>query len=245
MSKISLDEVKQTLKQGNLTLISTKYENLDALIEVKCTEGHTFTDTFRNLRKTPICPICAETANLISKNKIKTKKGIRILAIDQATINCGWALFENKELIGHGVYCVNENYNVEQRISMVNQELIRMIKDYDPDAVYLEDIQLQDFSNQSPYSKVGILTFKTLAELLGVLKNTLYNLRQTFYIIPSATWRSYVGVKGRSRSDKKKSGQLIVQQKYGFLVKNDESDAILLGEYGVFNYRPKVEMIKW
>ena len=63
--------------------------------------------------------------------------------------------------------------------------------------------------------------------------------------MPPGVWRSAVGVKGRSRSDKKKSGQLIVKQRYGEIYANDESDAILIGLYGIRQDFSKPEMMSW
>lgn len=231
---------REFLEGYGFKLISTTYSSLDTPIEIECEKGHRFQNTMREFRKVPICPICAENPFTSSKEKqTKKKKGFRVLALDQATVKSGWALFEGKELINHGVISINEKLSTPARISQVNEELIRKINLYQPDKVLIEDIQLQE-KNQNA---LGITTFKVLAELLGVLQNTLETYKIEYEIVPPATWRAAVGVKGRTRNDKKKSGQLIVKQLYNQIFSNDESDAILIGKYEIDKIQP--EIVNW
>ena len=78
-----------------------------------------------------------------------------------------------------------------------------------------------------------VSTFKVLAKLQGVLEYVAKKSEVNYYIIPPATWKHNTGVTGRSRPDQKKSAQLIVQRLYNVQATQDESDAILLGKYGV------------
>lgn len=231
---------REFLEGYGFKLISTTYSSLDTPIEIECEKGHRFQNTMREFRKVPICPICAENPFTSNKEKqTKKKKDFRVLALDQATVKSGWALFEGKELINHGVISINEKLSTPARISQVNEELIRKINLYQPDKVLIEDIQLQE-KNQNA---LGITTFKVLAELLGVLQNTLETYKIEYEIVPPATWRAAVGVKGRTRNDKKKSGQLIVKQLYNQIFSNDESDAILIGKYEIDKIQP--EIVNW
>lgn len=245
MSTIKREEIVEQLKKNQLILLSSSYKNLDTPLEVQCEKGHVFRETWRHLREIPMCPICAEQAEATQEKKIKkTKKGYRVLAFDQATVNTGWSLYEAGKLIGHGVIKIPEKYETIDRISQVNQEIKRRIKEYAPDKVLLEDIQLQENGGFNS-NVVGITTFKVLAELLGALTLSLHDMKVDYELVPPATWRAHVGVKGRSRTDKKKSGQLIVRQQYGITAVNDETDAILLGRYGADKYGKKVELIEW
>ena len=241
MSTIKIADIRKQLEENDLELLSITYKNLDTPLEVKCGKGHIFRETWKRLRDIPMCPICAEQAESSREGKIKRKKGYRVLAFDQATINTGWALYEDGKLIGHGVIKIPEKYATIDRYSQVNQEVKRRVRDYVPDLVLLEDIQLQE----SGSGVVGITTFKILAELLGILTLSLHDLGINYEVIPPASWRAHVGVKGRSRADKKKSGQLIVRQQYGLTIVNDEADAILLGRYGADKWGRPIEMMKW
>ena len=62
--------------------------------------------------------------------------------------------------------------------------------------------------------------------------------------MPSQVWRKGIGIKGRTRTDRKRSAQQFVKQEYDINVSEDEADAICLGRYGIKNcISPKV--IKW
>ena len=235
---------REYLEELGFKLISTVYSTLDTPIEIECEKGHRFQNTMREFRKVPICPICASNPFETKKedNANRKKKGYRVLGVDQATVKSGWAVFENKELIAHGVISIDDKLPTAARISQVNEELIRKIKQYEPDKVVIEDIQLQEGPNQNA---LGITTFKILAELLGVLQNTLETYKIEYEIVPPATWRSAAGVKGRTRNDKKKSGQLIVKQLYNTIFSNDESDAILIARYAAKGKVPEPRILSW
>lgn len=78
---------------------------------------------------------------------------------------------------------------------------------------------------------MGVTVFETLARLQGILMETCFELEIPYKICPTNTWRAHCGVKGVSRSDKKKSMQLLVKKWYDVSVSNDEADAIGIGKY--------------
>lgn len=86
--------------------------------------------------------------------------------------------------------------------------------------------------------------FKKLAQLQGVLKDFLYDNDTPYKVVHSQTWRAKTGVKGRSRTDKKKSAQLLVKKQYDISVTQDEADAILMGTWAVIDAK-KNEMIEF
>lgn len=101
-----------------------------------------------------------------------------------------------------------------------------MIDQWHPNEVIFEDIQLQ----KDEFGE-NVITYKTLAMLQGVLKNYCYEHGVPYKIVPPGTWREHSGVKGKTRSDRKKSGQIRVKYFYNLDVSNDVADAILLGRY--------------
>lgn len=113
-----------------------------------------------------------------------------------------------------------------------------MVKKYKPDEVVLEDIQLQKFGNGDE----AVLVFKKLAHLQGVLENYFYESGYPYNIVPPATWRAFSKIKGKTRTEKKRSAQLKVKELYDISVTQDEADAILIGQWAVDNYK-KNEMI--
>ena len=106
-----------------------------------------------------------------------------------------------------------------------------MIEKWKPDCIALEDIQLQKFNNMSGEITEAVVTYKKLAHLQGVLKNYIYEKGIPYIIVPPATWRAFSNVKGKSRTDKKKSAQLIVKSKYDVSLTQDEADAVLITAY--------------
>ena len=107
-----------------------------------------------------------------------------------------------------------------------------MIQSYNPDLIVFEDIQLQKFDGGEQ-----VLTYKKLAHLQGVLENYCYENGFIFKVVPPATWRAHNQVKGKTRSDKKKSAQLIVKDLYDINCSTDEADAILIGKWAAHDRR--------
>ena len=154
-----------------------------------------------------------------------------IIALDQSTQLTGYAIFQDKDLIAHGVFSPSGDY--EHRIVKLRQWLLDKLEPLKSNVeVYFEDIQLQDLGGGS----IGITTFKKLAHVQGALIVTCIEEDIPYTIVPAATWRKTCGVKGRVRSEYKPAAQAHVLEKYGIQATEDEADAICIGEYGVKNF---------
>ena len=154
-----------------------------------------------------------------------------IIALDQSTQLTGYAIFQDKDLIAHGVFSPSGDY--EHRIVKLRQWLLDKLDPLKPNVeVYFEDIQLQDLGGGS----IGITTFKKLAHVQGALIVTCIEENIPYTIVPAATWRKTCGVKGRVRNEYKPAAQAHVLEKYGIQATEDEADAICIGEYGVKNF---------
>ena len=204
----------------------------------KCPNGHENYFTFEYWRRHPQCPICKSNKYFTMNDSAPKAKGFRILAFDQASITSGWSVFDDKELIKFGHWDSNGNHSTE-RIMQTKQWVASMIQMWKPDQVIFEDIQLQKFDGGEQ-----VLTYKKLAHLQGVLKNYCYENGIVYKIVPPATWRGYNDVKGRSRTDKKASAQMIAQQLYQINPTQDEADAILIGRWAAFDRQSNM-MIKF
>ena len=239
MSKLQYNDVKQEIEQSGWKLLSTTYSNLKTDLELECPEGHLVYCCLNKFRNKPICPTCKNNP-LSNFNENATKKqGYRILAIDQATITSGWAIYENDALYKYGKWTTDGKGHIE-RVSKTKYWLASMISKWQPDLIILEDIQLQKFDGQSE----GVLTYKKLAALQGVLINYIYESGISYQIIPPATWRNFNEIKGRTRNDQKKNAQLKVKRLYDISVTQDEADAILIGRYGA-NKHKQNQMIEF
>lgn len=108
-----------------------------------------------------------------------------------------------------------------------------MIQKYNPDEVILEDIQLQKFGE----GEEAVVVYKKLAHLQGVLMNYFFESGLPFKVVPPATWRAASKIKGKTRTEKKKSAQLKIKDLYDVSVTQDEADAILIGKWAVEEHK--------
>lgn len=71
-------------------------------------------------------------------------------------------------------------------------------------------------------------TYKTLCEVIGMFKTLAFLNDLDFYIYPAATWRSKVNLKGKGRTQVKRTAVQMVQELYNIKVAQDTSEAILI-----------------
>jgi hypothetical protein len=117
-----------------------------------------------------------------------------------------------------------------------------MIENWRPDMIGLEGIQFQE---ESGGQKMSVTVFQTLARLQGILMETCYSAKIKFEVCPTNTWRHSCGVKGRSRTDKKRSMQLLAKQWYDITVSEDEADAIGIGHHLVNHITKNTTVTNW
>ena len=234
MSTINIYSVSNALEAEGWKLISDSYKNLKTPLEMQCPAGHKQEQTFDNWRKHKICDICmAGDPYKVKKNKVP-KKGTdvqRILALDAATSITGYAIYDDKVLVGYGTFRTNAALPATERINQVKNWLKAAIKQYDPDFIGLENIQLQKYGMKA--ADVQVKTFQTLANLQGVLLDVIFEACIDHDLVYPSEWRSYCGVNDgdQHRDAKKKQAQAKVKIWYDIECTEDESDAICIGKY--------------
>lgn len=238
MSKIKVEEIQKELEKYGWKLISDEYENLDSQLEFRCEEGHTVYSSWKKIRNKRECPICErnEFKNQNTKITPKDKSKRRTLALDQSTRINGWSIYDDNQLVKYGVFISKKEDEIE-RIAEIKNWLINMIHEWSPDYCALEGLQYQQ--------NMGVTVFETLARLQGVLMTTCYELNIPFGLCPTNTWRHHCGVKGRLRTDRKRSMQLLAKQWFDVSVTDDEADAIGIGKYAAECLNKKVEVFQW
>lgn len=148
----------------------------------------------------------------------------RLLALDQSSRITGWAVFEDKKLLNYGKFTITDDRG-EVRLYKIRQKVKELIETYNINEVVMEDIQLQE-------SKINnIATFKILAQVLGVIQELLVELDIPQAAVVSSSWKSTLGIKGRTRPDQKRNAAAWVQQTYGIEPSQDTVDAICIGEH--------------
>lgn len=229
MSRINIEDIRKELEQKGWKLLSEEYKNLDSLLLMQCPKGHQPLISWKKARTKLECPICEKNSYTNSSLKVMPKSGKnRILSLDQATYNCGWSIFDDRNLIKYGIYHLSNDEEIV-RINKLKNWFISMISNWKPDYIAIEGIQYQD--EVAGKGKMGITVFQTLARLQGVLLDTCYDLKIPVEVCPTNTWRNHCGVKGRYRADKKKSMQLLAKEWYNVDLSDDEADAIGIGHY--------------
>ena len=238
MARITLEEIAQVLAEDNWKVISTDYQNLDTEMEFQCAEGHTVFAPWKKIRTKRECPVCKQNGFKENKPIIieKNKKENRVLALDQATHNTGWAIFDGDQLIKYGIFETSTEKEIE-RFHQVKEWLISMIENWKPDIIGIEGIQYQ--------KNFGVTTFQTLARLQGILMELCFEMKVPFEICPTNTWRAHCGVKGQSRSDKKASMQRLIKDWFDISLSDDAADAIGIGKYVAETHKKRTEIVNW
>lgn len=230
---INIYTVQNHLEAEGWKLISTSYKNLNTELEMECPNGHKQLQTYGTWRKRPICEICeAGDRYKVKKNKVpaKTADTTRILALDAATNTTGYSIYDNGTLVSYGVYKVKEG-NSEQRINEMKKWLRAAIEEWEPDFVGCEHIQLQAYGGSN---KMQVETYRILANLQGVILDTLFEACIDHDLVYATEWRKYCGVgEGTGRENKKKQAQDKVKLWYDQDCTQDEADAICIGKYFV------------
>lgn len=150
----------------------------------------------------------------------------RLLALDQASKVTGWAIFEDGELKSYGKISLDDP-NTDTRLVQLRQDIQTLVADYNIDEVIFEDIQQQNNVANN------VQTFKVLAEVYGVVSELLQELQIPHSTVFAASWKSTLGIKGRTRAEQKKNAQLYVEQNYGIHVIQDIADAVCIGTHHI------------
>lgn len=246
MGTINIYTVKNALEAENWQLISEVYKNLKTPIEMMCPCGHKQEQTFDYWRKHKICDICmAGDPYKVKKNKVP-KKGTdtqRILGLDAATGVTGYSIYDNKVLVGYGAFKTSTSLQAVERINQVKNWLKAALKEWEPDFVGVENIQLQKYGNRD--TDVQVKTFQTLANLQGVLLDTIFEACIDSDLVRPSEWRSYCGIADgdQHRDARKKAAQAKVKIWYDINCTEDEADAICIGKY--FCGKIKNNKVNW
>ena len=147
-----------------------------------------------------------------------------LLALDQSSQTSGYSIFTDGKLTDYGKFTFTDS-DVGARLTKIRNKVIELIAQYEISEVAFEDIQLQNTVGNN------VVTFKTLAEVYGVIHQLLDEKKIPYQIIPSVTWKSTLGIKGKNRQEQKKNAQLWVISTYNEKPTQDECDAICIGEH--------------
>lgn len=145
-----------------------------------------------------------------------------LLSLDQASRITGYAIFKNGKLDSYGKISL-DSPNVDERLVSLRQRIWSLIQDNEIDEVVFEDIQQQNNVVNN------VQTFKVLAEVYGVIAELLQENKIPHSTLLASSWKSTLGIKGRTRPEQKRNAQAYVLAEYGVKATQDESDAVCIG----------------
>ncbi len=147
-----------------------------------------------------------------------------LLAIDQASVTSGYAVFKDGNLVDYGKFTFNDDV-IAERLVKIRAKVLELIAEHDIDEVAFEDIQMQgNVAN-------NVQTFKVLSEVFGVISEVLQEKKMKYTVVMSGTWKSTLGIKGRTRPEQKRNAQEYVLQTYNVKAIQDVCDAICIGAH--------------
>lgn len=146
----------------------------------------------------------------------------KLLALDQASRITGYAIFEEDRLITYGKIVVEDD-DIGARLVKIRDAVKKLVEDYNINEVIMEDIQLQNNVQNN------VQTFKLLAEVFGVIYELITEMRIPVSAVLASSWKSTLGIKGKTRPEQKRNAQVYVQEAYGKKPTQDECDAICIG----------------
>ena len=147
-----------------------------------------------------------------------------LLALDQASRTTGWAVFIDDRLDAFGKIELNDS-DIGDRLVKLRAAVIQLINHYQIDEIAFEDIYMdgQRVNNVS--------TFKILAEVFGVIYELATELEIPNTPVLAGTWKSTLGIKGKTRPEQKRNAQQWVIDNYSMSPTQDECDAICIGAH--------------
>ena len=153
---------------------------------------------------------------------------IKIIAIDQASINTAYSVWIDSELIKYDMLVADKKIKSHARIRQMSVKIAEMIESEKPDFVIFEDCQLQ---------AGNAATFQVLCQLQGMIMSKLYDMDLSFGIVRPSVWKSFLGVAKGKRDVQKANTIKKIEEMYSLdLVDNDDiADAIGIGHYAISN----------
>lgn len=162
----------------------------------------------------------------------KIDKGKVILALDPSTKSTGWAIYTDGSLTAYGVITAGSN-NLFHRIDKMIEEIKKIIVEYKPIEVALEDVIPEDVQHNNN-------VFNALKYLQGYILHTLDDNKITEYKLYTASeWRSKCGIgtgPGIKRGSLKPQDIAFVKKYYNKTVNDDIADAICIGH--AYTHKP-------
>lgn len=233
MARLTHEQIAaELLKSGYKLIDDSQYTSMQSRITIECPKGHLVETCLADFRKPSFtCPSCDKNIDFINPSEVPQKgSAYRVIAFDQATERFGLSIFDDGNLVFYRLF--NFSGDLNARLVKIKKLLESVVLSaWGPDYVVMEDIQYQN----------GVLTFKVLAMLLGVVQTCCAERSIEFEVVSPNVWRKYAGTNGKNRREEKMLSIAVVRDKYGITVSDDVAEAILIGRYGAMMHKKQVK----
>lgn len=236
MARLTHQQIYDEIAAAGYELIDDSgYVNMQSRIIIKCPQGHLIETCLGDFRRPSFtCPVCDKDVHFVNPAAVPSKEDnvYRIIAFDQATEKFGLSIFDDGKLVFYSLFTFGGD--MLARLTKI-QRFVRdiVLHEWQPDFIMMEDIQ---------YQKNGILTFKVLAMLLGIIQVSCSEANIPFEAVSPNVWRKYAGTCGKDRHQEKLLSVAVVKEKYDIKVSDDVAEAILIGHYGTRMHKKDVGM---
>jgi Holliday junction resolvasome RuvABC endonuclease subunit len=147
---------------------------------------------------------------------------MRILALDQASIITGYAIFDDGDLVSFGKLTADKSVSPEDRFEEMCRKIHLLFLKSKADIIIFEDVSL----------RTSIKTLITLSRLQGAIMDMSYWHNTAFKIYAPTQWRKVLGFnQGNKVNREALKTQAIdyVSKCYGITAKDDIAEAICIG----------------
>lgn len=147
---------------------------------------------------------------------------MRILALDQASMITGYAVFNNGDLVNFGKLTTDKTVSPADRFEEMCRQIHLLFLKSKADIIIFEDVSL----------RASIKTLITLSRLQGAIMDMSYLHNTAFKIYAPTQWRKVLGFnqgKEIKRDALKEQAIDYVYKCYGITAKDDVAEAICIG----------------
>lgn len=151
---------------------------------------------------------------------------MKVLALDQASVTTGYAIFEDDKLIDYGKFTIEDD-DIAVRLVKIRNKVKDLIDNNNIEKVVFEEIQLQNNVVNN------VQTFKVLSEVYGVILELVQEKELPYMTVLAGTWKSFLGIKGAKRQEQKRNAQQFILNTLLIKATQDVCDAICIGLYAI------------
>lgn len=157
------------------------------------------------------------------------------LSLDQSTTCTGYSIYNNNTGFVKSGFIIPEGETTLEKISYINNEVEKIVKEFDIKFASLEGIWLNSFVGSGSYMSKkkmcgdNVNTVIVLGRLLGSLEFNLKRLGiERVKVISPMTWKAFYRIRG---ANQKQIAIVYANKINPSASKEDECEAILMGNY--------------